>query len=1088
MKKIYKLFLIFLVILQISGCSFFTQIDDSSSKSKRESYFTITLASDVYKSNRMAAPALPVEIYELLEITITDSEGNVYGAVKNGEKFKIKNVKPGTYNIEVKYKKNDKIALTGSTQITVTSELSYSGKVELNYVETEEKGNISLSFDFPDFVNSVSLIFDNATSQSLDMDTKTFAKNEVSPGNYTLRIILYSDEKILYTFSESIVVKPNLTTKWLYINGSQFINLNGEFTVTEDQLQKLIARTVYVMGADGKLKKDLQGITITADDNNSGTIVTPLASMQKAIDKVLMLNDKFNSNEANPYKIIVDGTIEGAKASLNINNTSVNNLYLEINGYSGKTVEFTKEQPPSDFKDILNVNDKSKDLISINGNAFLKVSNLGLTGAKNALNFENKASQIDNCYIYNNFCGIQLSTNEISSVTNSVIATNDNYWNDENDRKPSAIYSNSPLRIENISVLNNKNFSDSCGDGVFVYSCSQNLQLGGKVIIENNTGIDGVPCNLYISDSPNAKIEFLEGFSNQSKIHVDGNYTIDSANPSVTITEKYSEYCSKSPSEIFISDSGNSVGWDSAKKEVVLGSTTGNIKYKVAEDVVLLANGTAFINGEENIVEIVPKIDGIKIENNKLSDWKLKLKCFGSEINLGSTSSTTMPYKSGHNKIVFPANTPVEGVTVYAEVKYNGAAYSTEVILTDDNILNLTSAPVSGQRVAITNQDGWNKLGEFTDNHNPCLGVQVVLASDVTLMNPTTIGKIANQTESTDETWFFRGSLDGQGHSIILNSIDSNFKNALFTRFGSDDSILENIIIEGNLNISQQFTGLVVCLRGGIVRNCINRCSVTTTSVEDMAGLVAYAGYVSGTQSATVLEIIDCRNEGNLSGKGQVGGIISKSSLGGLKVRRCKNSGSITGVGAGGIVGGGYSLFEDCMNSGTITGKNYAGGIAGTFYQPSLSEYIYGIYNSYNTGTVNVTGISGYCGGIAGYIGDSSKKDLSIANCYNNGTVTANDINNVGGFVGGVNPECNQTYIKNNFYYKPESVNYFGYAGASSDDSTKVKPFTSCSEIQAAMNTWVTNANPSDGYKFSNWTITYKNGKPQLDLNIFLEE
>lgn len=868
----------------------------------------------------------------------------------------------------------------------------------------------------------------------------------------------------------------------------QFVNLNNNTELNDYEL--FVVRYVadenaitYGLGAAGKL----------SENGGKGTKLKPYLDVFDAVDSLdgsvdtVANGSTENALEGYKYLIYVAGTVGVNKKELNRNlvlgKTGVKASYY-IRGYNADN--------PYETDTIQRVNDyeytPQEDLFTITGNGIdVHVDNLCFIDKIHDLIFSGSYGH-----------GFVVKSGTDSNV-NSLELNNVDITEHQVAGEGSAIYAkeNTKLKLNNVMI-------DYCkGNGYAIkYEGSENIEISGEIRISNNKDVtETKDANIWFGNST-AKIKITGQLDPDSKIGI-GNRIPTLANPKITITEGFSTYkpTNKNPSDIFSSDDNCMVIWDdSTPKEVAFsGVAYGSIKPKIKDDIVLVANGTAFINGQQNTVEIVPKIDGIKIEDDKLSDWKLKLKCFGSEINFDSTSSTTMPYKSGNNKIVFPANTPVEGVTVYAEVKYNGAAYSTEVILTDDNILNLTSAPASGQTVAITNNDGWNKLTEWAINDNSTFdGVNIVLESDISLDNPKTI-MYYNYDGTKDNNTHFKGSIDGQGHVITINSLNNDFKGALIYNFNNASGAIENIIIEGDITTSQEYTGIVHTLNGGTIKNCINRCNVNMTGdYYYLAGIMGYAA--SGSQT----NIIDCINEGNLTGNASIGGIVAKSNMGNLKVIRCKNTGNITCLGysskyAGGIVGEGFSLFVDCMNSGNITGKYYAGGIAGYFdmrKEPNLAdtEYKRGIYNSYNTGNINITEVSGYCGGIAGRIGDediygnpTDQNYAFIENCYNSGIVTS-DNNNIGGFIGKVIHDCEQSYIKNNFYLKTDAQTYYGYAGTSIDDTTKVIPFTSFTEIESSMNTWVTDANPSDGYEFSNWTITYKNGEPQLDLNIFIEE
>ena len=147
-------------------------------------------------------------------------------------------------------------------------------------------------------------------------------------------------------------------------------------------------------------------------------------------------------------------------------------------------------------------------------------------------------------------------------------------------------------------------------------------------------------------------------------------------------------------------------------------------------------------------------------------------------------------------------------------------------------------------------------------------------------------------------------------------------------------------------------------------------------SSQDFAGLFGYVG-IGGNVNNVVLE------DGSISGKGSVGGVVGYIDLG--EVKNCYNTGAVSGdINVGGVVG--YNKFgtvENCYNTGAVSGTGEdVGGVVG------YSEYGT-VKNCYNTGAVsgdiNVGGVVGY------------NKFGTVENCYNTGAVTG-----TGKFVGGV--------------------------------------------------------------------------------------
>ncbi|MDE6244872.1 MAG: hypothetical protein K2M50_04360 [Treponemataceae bacterium] len=73
----------------------------------------------------------------------------------------------------------------------------------------------------------------------------------------------------------------------------------------------MISSTVYVRGAGGYYDNtESYKDTATASDGNAGSFLMPLASIQKAIDKIITINDGSSA-----YTIYVDGILDGTSAT-----------------------------------------------------------------------------------------------------------------------------------------------------------------------------------------------------------------------------------------------------------------------------------------------------------------------------------------------------------------------------------------------------------------------------------------------------------------------------------------------------------------------------------------------------------------------------------------------------------------------------------------------------------------------------------------------------------------------------------------------------------------------------------------------------
>ena len=227
-------------------------------------------------------------------------------------------------------------------------------------------------------------------------------------------------------------------------------------------------------------------------------------------------------------------------------------------------------------------------------------------------------------------------------------------------------------------------------------------------------------------------------------------------------------------------------------------------------------------------------------------------------------------------------------------------------------------------------------------------GGNYILTQDITITKP----------HSGD----FQGHFDGNGHTITLSGMTSG-------SFGivNGPSTIENLKVAG---------------------------SATGTSY--IAGIAGMANTADGE-----IKIINCMNTADITGTSPVGGIVGgcTSSANTLTIQGCANLGDITGSSnkVGGIIGvAQYAAHKivDCYNQGKITGfNNYAGivGHNGGRTQGVASQVT--VQNCYSTGAIEKYGTStnaGYAlvGGGTGANTTNSYALTGVAEklCYVEGT------------------------------------------------------------------------------------------------------
>lgn len=300
---------------------------------------------------------------------------------------------------------------------------------------------------------------------------------------------------------------------------------------------------------------------------------------------------------------------------------------------------------------------------------------------------------------------------------------------------------------------------------------------------------------------------------------------------------------------------------------------------------------------------------------------------------------------------------PWDGTTAKKFACGSGTKFSPYIILTAEQLALLSFA---------TGAQDEDYTGKYFK-----LGADIVL-SDKTLIDEKG-GLIADS--STLEKWTpignssvkFTGFFDGDGHSVsgmFINTTSTH--NGLF---GSNAGTVENVIVTNSWVKGGTFTAGIVGYDYGIVSNVANEASVVGMG-ECTGGIVGETYKIS--QDYPTIKMV--RNEGYISGKNKVGGVV-----GCLK----------------------FSDMSAAVNNGEVVGNENVGGVAGFF--SNLNARVVDDIQNYG----KVTGTSDYVGGIAGLGATSAGKSCysniyhlsgTLEGFYNEGDVIGN--NYVGGLFG----------------------------------------------------------------------------------------
>ena len=204
----------------------------------------------------------------------------------------------------------------------------------------------------------------------------------------------------------------------------------------------------------------------------------------------------------------------------------------------------------------------------------------------------------------------------------------------------------------------------------------------------------------------------------------------------------------------------------------------------------------------------------------------------------------------------------------------------------------------------------------------------------------------------------------------------------------ADDAVqIKNCTFSGAFNkngknINQSGCVLGIASSGKVtLYNCVNKSAFDAGYGYDIGGLIGLAS------SGANVTIDQCTNEGNITAKFKVGGIVGEACD--IVITNSDNIAAIKSIDGdnstsycGGIVGivKGASSVTNTTNSGTVTSNKYnnAGGIAGYVESGTLTLSACRNAGAVNAKTTNAGGMVGYASG-----------KLTLNGCTNNGAIKA---------------------------------------------------------------------------------------------------
>ncbi|MCC8028436.1 MAG: immunoglobulin domain-containing protein [Lachnospiraceae bacterium] len=455
----------------------------------------------------------------------------------------------------------------------------------------------------------------------------------------------------------------------------------------------------------------------------------------------------------------------------------------------------------------------------------------------------------------------------------------------------------------------------------------------------------------------------------------------------------------------------------------------------------------------------------------------------GITVTAGDTelvSGDDYTYDSESGSLTIPAASVTGAISITAE----GELYIVTDLTQDED----------GSYLLYTESD----LLEFADMiENATADLDARVMADITVSEDSGFAGIGTSSAP------YAGTFDGNGYTVTL-SVSTDGAAGLFACVSG--AVIEGVTTAGTVETTVSTygcAGLVsyVMANGVTVTECVNqadisgigyvagligRCSTTSVSVtvadSSNEGVITSTGAYAGGIAAFIRNgsVTGCMNYGDISSSGNyTGGIVGDAySNGSLEIIECGNEGAITGKSyTGGIAGlarGSSSLLmtlDSLYNTGTVSATSYVGGVVGYSYA-SLS-------NAYNTGTVSGTGYN-----TGGLFGTNNLASTVISNSYNAGAVsyTLSGVTSAGGLlVGKVNSSLYKMYVDNCYYlstldgsisYDGNYIYNYSTQAAFSDDELAAMAVTS-DELAAMAETL------GEGFK-ENGNSDYHDGYPVL--------
>jgi len=231
------------------------------------------------------------------------------------------------------------------------------------------------------------------------------------------------------------------------------------------------------------------------------------------------------------------------------------------------------------------------------------------------------------------------------------------------------------------------------------------------------------------------------------------------------------------------------------------------------------------------------------------------------------------------------------------------------------------------------------------------------------------------------------GTIDNCINRIKVEATVGQGYHAGFVASALDGSSVLNCINEVDIEVEKSFAAGIVAAAsfGSRIENCVNKGKITTLSTSG-----------GGIAAESTAVIVNCRNEAPVKSRTITGGIIARAGAKLNQIIDCENHGDVECLElniAGGICGQ-VPLTSQveiirCKNYGNVKAISKTGGIVGEARSGTT------ILNSSNHGNIHSTAASGTwvgsAGGICGQLCGSSSYPSKAEGCYNTGEVRCHE-------------------------------------------------------------------------------------------------